>query len=119
MENKIGVTWEAHKELLDKYDQLKNAHEQTKKHNEELKFIIEGCDVYRKSLIEDKNKYYELYFQEKMDHTNTKARIVFAHHILNGDRDDKVNLHFDEQGKLINKYREMFENFKKEINDYK
>jgi hypothetical protein len=45
---------------------------------------------------------------EKAAHTDTKARIVFANHILYGNREDKVNL-------FKNEYTELVEDLKNKI----
>jgi hypothetical protein len=62
-----------------------------------------GYDLY-KSVLADNDKlreeikqlkkqsedWHQKYIQEKMDHTSTQCRSIFATHILNGDRDDRV-----------------------------
>ena len=67
-----------------------------------------GYDLY-KSVLADNNKlreeienlkklaedWHQKYIQEKMDHTNTKCRCIFANHILNGDRDERVKEFFE------------------------
>ena len=45
-----------------------------------------------KKLAED---WHQKYIEEKMQHTTTGARIVFAKHILDGNRDEKVIEHME------------------------
>jgi hypothetical protein len=45
-----------------------------------------------KKLAED---WHQKYIQEKMQHTTTGARIVFAKHILDGNRDENVIEHME------------------------
>jgi hypothetical protein len=70
-----------------------------------------GYDLY-KSVLADNNKlreeienlkklaedWHQKYIQEKMDHTSTSARIVFAKHILSGNRDERVIEHMNTYG---------------------
>jgi hypothetical protein len=70
-----------------------------------------GYDLY-KSVLEDNNKlreeikelkklsedWHQKYIQEKMDHTSTSARIIFAKHILSGNRDERVIEHMNTYG---------------------
>ena len=67
-----------------------------------------GYDIY-KSVLADNDKlrdyikelkkttelWKEKYLKEKMDHTTTLARIVYAKHILSGNRDENVIEHMD------------------------
>jgi hypothetical protein len=70
-----------------------------------------GYDLY-KSVLADNNKlreeienlkkqaedWHQKYIQEKMDHTSTSARIIFAKHILSGNRDENVIEHMENYG---------------------
>ena len=70
-----------------------------------------GYDLY-KSVLKDNQKlreeienlkkasedWHQKYIQEKMDHTYTSARIVFAKHILSGNRDENVIEHMRTYG---------------------
>ena len=70
-----------------------------------------GYDLY-KSVLADNNKlreeienlkklaedWHQKYIQEKMDHTSTSARIIFAKHILSGNRDENVIEHMRTYG---------------------
>ena len=70
-----------------------------------------GYDLY-KSILADNNKlreeiehlkkqsedWHQKYIQEKMDHTSTSARIIFAKHILSGNRDENVIEHMRTYG---------------------
>jgi hypothetical protein len=70
-----------------------------------------GYDLY-KSVLADNNKlreeienlkklaedWHQKYIQEKMDHTSTSARIIFAKHILSGNRDENVTEHMRTYG---------------------
>ena len=65
-------------------------------------------DFWKKSSVENHNAYlsamsgyedwHQKYIQEKMDHTTTSARIVFAKHILSGNRDENVIEHMRTYG---------------------
>jgi hypothetical protein len=67
-----------------------------------------GYDVYKSVLADNDNLrdyikelkkttelWKEKYLKEKMDHTSTSARIVYAKHILSGNRDENVIEHMD------------------------
>jgi hypothetical protein len=67
-----------------------------------------GYDVYKSVLADNDNlrdyikelkktteHWKEKYLKEKMDHTTTSARIIFAKHILSGNRDENVIEHMD------------------------
>jgi hypothetical protein len=70
-----------------------------------------GYDLY-KSVLKDNQKlreeienlkkasedWHQKYIQEKMDHTSTSARIIFAKHILSGNRDENVIEHMRTYG---------------------
>jgi hypothetical protein len=70
-----------------------------------------GYDLY-KSVLADNQKlreeienlkkasedWHQKYIQEKMDHTSTSARIIFAKHILSGNRDENVIEHMRTYG---------------------
>jgi hypothetical protein len=70
-----------------------------------------GYDLY-KSVLADNDKlreeikdfkklsedWHNKYIQEKMDHTSTSARIIFAKHILSGNRDENVIEHMRTYG---------------------
>jgi hypothetical protein len=70
-----------------------------------------GYDLY-KSVLADNDKlrdeikelkklsedWHQKYIQEKMDHTSTSARIIFAKHILSGNRDENVIEHMRTYG---------------------
>jgi hypothetical protein len=70
-----------------------------------------GYDLY-KSVLADNDKlrdeikelkklsedWHQKYIQEKMDHTSTSARIIFAKHILSGNRDENVMEHMRTYG---------------------
>jgi len=64
-------------------------------------------ECYRALLAQNERLREELEY-EKAAHTDTKARIVFANHILYGNRDDKVNL-------FKNEYVEIIEDLKNKI----
>jgi hypothetical protein len=61
------------------YDLYKSVLADNDKLREEIKDL--------KKLSED---WHNKYIQEKMDHTTTQCRAIFAKHILNGDRDERV-----------------------------
>jgi hypothetical protein len=70
-----------------------------------------GYDLY-KSVLADNDKlreeikalkkqaedWHNKYIKEKMDHTSTSARIIFAKHILSGNRDENVIEHMRTYG---------------------
>jgi len=64
-------------------------------------------ECYRALLVENERLKEQLEY-EKAAHLDTKARIVFANHILYGNRDDKVNL-------FKNEYVEIVEDLKNKI----
>jgi hypothetical protein len=50
---------------------------------------------YIKELKKTTELWKDKYFQEKLAHTTTGARIVYAKKILSGERDEKVILHME------------------------
>jgi hypothetical protein len=73
--------------LMFLYDLYKSVLEDNNKLREEIKEL--------KKLSED---WHQKYIQEKMDHTSTSARIIFAKHILSGNRDERVIEHMNTYG---------------------
>jgi hypothetical protein len=70
-----------------------------------------GYDLYKSVLADNDNLREEIkqvkklsedwhnkYIKEKMDHTSTSARIIFAKHILSGNRDENVIEHMRTYG---------------------
>lgn len=53
---------------------------------EKIKQLEKEIETWKQASIEN----HKSYLSEKMAHTKTEARIVFAKHILSGDRDEKV-----------------------------
>jgi hypothetical protein len=73
---------------------------------EQIKTLEKDVETWKKASIENHGAYQSAmknsedwknkYIQEKMDHTTTGARIVYAKHILSGNRDEKVIEHIGE-----------------------
>ena len=76
----VSIAYEAHRDLMDKYDAIYEKYINLKKEADELK------------------SKYEI---EKIEHCYTKARVIFAMHILNGNREDKVEDFMTEKDKEI------------------
>lgn len=60
------------------------------------KSVIADNDILRdeiEHLKKESQAWKDKYFKEKMDHTTTKSRIIYAKHILNGNRDKDVVEH--------------------------
>ena len=56
--------------------------------------------------LEKSNKHWkDLYFQERTEHTKTKARIVFGQHILSGNREEKVKEFWENNKEYVDMYR--------------
>ena len=68
-ESNVSMSYDCYKSVLADNDKLREEVKQLKKQSED---------------------WHQKYIQEKMDHTNTGARIVFAKKILSGERDEKV-----------------------------
>lgn len=76
-----------------------------------------GYDLY-KSVLSDNDKlreeikalkkqsedWHQQYIQEKMDHTTTKARIIFSQHILSGNKEEKVKEFWKNNEEFISEY---------------
>ena len=67
--NNVSISYDLYKSVLADNDKLREEVKQLKKISED---------------------WHQKYIQEKMDHTTTGARIVFAKKILSGERDEKV-----------------------------
>ena len=104
MENEINVNYNSFKNVLNEKEVLENENER----------LEEAVEQLQKELQ-----------QEKADHSMDNSRIIFAHYILNGCRDDKVLLHMDEKERKViflkMKYDKVFsemEHYKKLTDDY-
>lgn len=80
MENKISVSYDSYKSIL----------------NEKVVLEIEN-----EKLEDELERLKEELQQEKADHTMDQSRVVFAHYILNGCRDDKVLIHMDKKAQEV------------------
>lgn len=88
-----------------RYDCYKSVIADNDKLREQIKTLEKEIETWKRASVENHNAYlsamsgYEdyqkKYIQEKMDHTNTSARIIFAKHILSGNRDEKVIEHME------------------------
>ena len=72
--NSISISYDCYKSVLTDNDKLR----------EEIKHLKKLSDDWK-----------DRYLQEKMAHTTTQARIVFAKKILSGERDERVIEHSD------------------------
>jgi hypothetical protein len=62
------------------------------------KSVLSDNDKLREEIKELKKQseyWHQKYISEKLDHTTTGARIVFAKKILSGERDEKVIEHLE------------------------
>lgn len=73
MDDKINFSYDCYKSIVSENEQLKEAVEQLKKELQEA----------------------------KSEHTMDQARVVFAHHILNGCRDEQVLIHQDKKAQEV------------------
>ena len=90
------------------YDLYKSVLKDNDKLREEIKTLEKEVETWKRASVENHNAYLSAmsgyadyqnkYIQEKMDHTTTSARIVFAKHILNGNRDENVIEHMRTYG---------------------
>ena len=67
--NNVSISYDCYKSVLADNENLR----------EEIKQLRKQSEYWHKK-----------YIQEKMDHTTTGARIVFAKKILSGERDERV-----------------------------
>ena len=70
----ISIGYNVYKSVLNDNDKLRD----------EVKHLKEQSELWKQK-----------YFKEKMDHTTTESRIVFAKKILSGERDERVIEHMD------------------------
>jgi hypothetical protein len=70
----ISIGYDLYKSVLKDNDNLREEIKQLKKQSED---------------------WHQKYIEEKIDHTTTRARIVFAKHILSGNRDENVIEHME------------------------
>lgn len=80
MDYEIGITYSCYKSIVSNNEDLRNE-------NEVLEDTIEQL---KKELQEVKS-----------EHTMDQARVVFAHHILNGCRDEQVLIHQDKKAQEV------------------
>ena len=71
------------------------------------------------SVLNDNEKLRKELEQEKAAHTETKARVIFATHILNGNRQEATNDFMKEYDKQIKSLVNENAKLLKEIEDYK
>lgn len=91
----FSIGYEIYKSVLTDNERLR----------EQIKSLEKEVETWKRASIENHNSYLSAmsgyadyqnkYIQEKMDHTTTSARIVFAKHILSGNRDENVIEHMD------------------------
>ena len=89
----ISISYDCYKSVIADNDKLR----------EQIKTLEKEVETWKRASVENHNAYLSAmsgyadyqnkYIQEKMDHTTTSARIVFAKHILNGNRDENVIEH--------------------------
>ena len=105
----VSVGYNLYKSVLSDNDRLRDQIKQLEKDVETWKqssienhkaylSAMKGYEEYQdKYLLEQKRRdeWHDKYIDEKMDHTKTEARIVFAKHILSGNRDEKVKEHLN------------------------
>lgn len=80
MEKKISVGYDCYKSIVSDNEDLRNENES----------LEEAVEQLTKELQEAKSEH-------KMD----QARVVFAHHILNGCRDEQVLIHQDKKAQEV------------------
>lgn len=89
----FSIGYEIYKSVLSDNERLR----------EQIKSLEKEVDTWKRAAVENHGAYQSAmsgyadyqnkYIQEKMDHTTTSARIVFAKHILDGNRDERVIEH--------------------------
>ena len=84
-----------------------------------------SVSLYR-SVLEDNDKLRKELQEEKAAHTETKARVIFATHILNGNREEatkEFTIEYDKQIKNLvvenAKLNREIEDWKKSANSWK
>lgn len=92
----ISIGYDLYKSVLSDNDKLR----------EQIKTLEKEIQTWKKASVENHNAYlsamkgYEdyqnKYIQEKMDHTTTQCRVIFAKHILLGNRDERVKEYMEE-----------------------
>ena len=89
----ISIGYDLYKSVLSDNDKLRQQIQTLEKEVETWKrAAVENHGAYQ-SAMSAYADYQNKYIQEKMDHTTTSARIVFAKHILDGNRDERVIEH--------------------------
>ena len=91
----VSVGYNLYKSVLSDNDRLRDQIKQLEKDVETWKqSSIENHKSYL-SAMQGYEEYRNKYIDEKMAHTTTGARIVFAKHILDGNRDERVIEHME------------------------
>lgn len=98
MEDKIKVSYDCYRSALSDNEHLRYE-------NERLEDIVEQL---KKELQE-----------EKADHTMDQSRVIFAHYILNGCRDDKVLIHMDKKAQEVVFWKMKYDKVYSEMEHYK
>ena len=98
MESKISVSYDSYKSILNEKVVLENENERLEDELERLKEELQ---------------------QEKADHTMDQSRVVFAHYILNGCRDDKVLIHQDKKAQEVVFWKMKYDKVYSEMEHYK
>lgn len=94
----VSIGYNCYKSVLTDNDALREKVKQLEKEVEEYQ---------QKYLLEQKKyeEYRDKYFEEKLNHTTTEARIVFAQHILSGNREERVKDFWNNHKEYVNMYR--------------
>ena len=98
MEDKIKVSYDCYRSALSD--------------NEDLRYDNERLE----DIVEQLKKELQ---QEKADHTMDQSRVIFAHYILNGCRDDKVLIHMDKKAQEVVFWRMKYDKVYSEMEHYK
>lgn len=115
----ISIGYDIYKSLVADNERLRDQIKQLEKevenwkqssienHNSYLS-AIRGYEEYQQKYLLEQKKYEEYrdkYFEEKLNHTTTEARIVFAQHILSGNREDRVKDFWNNHREYVDMYR--------------
>ena len=87
------------------YDLYKSVLSDNERLREHINTLEKEIETWKNASVENHGAYQsamkyakdwkDKYIKEKMDHTTTSARIVFAKHILDGNRDERVLEHME------------------------
>lgn len=100
----VSIGYDLYKSVLSDNDKLREQIKQLEKDvNTWKQASIENHGAYQ-SAMKTSEDWHQKYIKEKLDHTTTKARIIFSQHILSGNKEERVKEFWKNNEEFISEY---------------